>query len=132
MKLKAYISGPITGRPELNLPAFREAEQIAKAMNLHPIVPHDLFDGVDPSGITWEQYMKTDLKVLLDCQMVITLEGWHESRGAMIEVDLARKLSIPVISIHKAMELSKEPAKIETVLDPQFEEVSPEKTFRHE
>jgi nucleoside 2-deoxyribosyltransferase len=109
MKPKAYISGPITGRAKLNIDSFRQAETILQNTGHNPVVPHDLFDGYDDqTAITWEQYMKVDLKVLLDCDMVVTLPDWHDSKGANIEVDLARKLNIPVVSILKIAHHDKE------------------------
>lgn len=104
MSLKIYISGPITGIPSNNIHAFREAEEKIRSMGMNPIVPHDFFEGVDTQDFVWEDYMKKCIKELMNCDAVVTIEGWNDSRGAQIEVDLARKLGfevLPLVCAHK-------------------------------
>jgi hypothetical protein len=104
MSPKVYISGPITGIQSNNIHAFRDAEEKIRSMGMIPVVPHDFFEGVDTQNFVWEDYMKTCIKELMNCDAVVTIDGWNESRGAQIEVDLARKLGyevLPLVSAHK-------------------------------
>jgi len=110
-----YISGPITGRPQLNVSAFRDAEDKIRALGLKTIVPHDLMVEMDTTGMVWEDYMRTCIKALMDCSAVVTLPDWEESPGAQLEVHIARKLNIKVYPIfnidrmiHQADEMATE------------------------
>jgi nucleoside 2-deoxyribosyltransferase len=58
---------------------------------------------VDPTQLcpegsrpTWLDYMRADIKALVDCDSVLILPGWEESRGARVERMLAEALGIPV------------------------------------
>lgn len=89
--MKVYISGPMTGRPDYNKPAFMEAEKIIMEMGHDPVnpatLPHD-------HGRTWGEYMREDIKALMDCEAILMLDGWIDSRGARIEYELAVSLGI--------------------------------------
>lgn len=91
--MKLYVSGPMTGIKDHNFPAFRAASaQLAAAG----------YSVEDPSvkgvidGWTWEQYLRHDLREMLTCDGVAILPGWWNSRGALLEIDVAHKLSMPV------------------------------------
>lgn len=89
---RLYISGPMSGIPAHNGPAFRAAARVLRAAG---------YDVEDPSAngfdeMPWEDYLKHDLKQMLDCDGVATLDGWVDSRGAWLEVSTARAVGIPV------------------------------------
>lgn len=90
-----YISGPMTGWPCNNASAFEAAAQRLKEAGYRPVSPAKVVlpEGVEPS---WENYMREDIRLLVQCQGVCTLYGWRDSRGATIEVDLAVKLGLVV------------------------------------
>lgn len=88
-----YLSGPMTGRPELNFPAFHEAAAELRAAGLEVINPADL--NPEP-GHPWHYYMRRDIAALMECDGVATLWDWKESRGARLEVHIARELGLPV------------------------------------
>jgi hypothetical protein len=88
-----YISGPMTGYPEFNYPAFHNAEQHLREIGYTVISPHEL----EPAEKTWEAFMRVDIKALMDCHKVVTLPGWENSRGARIEVNLAKELGMKVV-----------------------------------
>lgn len=48
---------------------------------------------------TYNQYLKNDIKVLLDCDEAHFLPDWIDSKGAKIEHQLCLDLGIPVIYI---------------------------------
>lgn len=103
--MKVYISGPMTGLPESNHPAFYAAEeQFAfyaaeeqlkkcghKTVNPAVIAKHlreiaFFYEDPEPS---WLDYMAADLHVLPRCDGIYMLRGWWRSRGARIEFVLA-------------------------------------------
>jgi hypothetical protein len=88
-----YISGPMTGLPELNFPAFHAAAAQLRSLGYEVINPAEF--GED-EGKTWADYMRKDIKALMDCTHVAVLPGWENSKGARIEVYLAGRLEMPV------------------------------------
>lgn len=95
-----YISGPITGRIDGNRVAFEVAESAIR---------HRGHDAVNPQTLphnhykTWEEYMREDIKAMLDCDAVYALPEWELSRGAKIEIGLARELGMVIYSDVKAI-----------------------------
>ena len=78
--MKIYISGPMTGIPEFNRPAFDRAAAIVRASGHEPVLPEPYVEGK-----SYEEYLRDDIRMLLDCDGIYMLEGWQESKGAKIE-----------------------------------------------
>ena len=93
--MKVYISGPISGLPyEQVEKAFNEAETRLQEQGYEVVNP--LNNGL-PTNATWNEHMRADLKLLLDCDAIYMLKGYQNSKGAMIEYDLARILHFGII-----------------------------------
>lgn len=98
MSRRIYISGPMTGYPECNFPAFEQAANRLRAIGFDVVSPHEFGEG-DPSK-SWSDYLRKDLIAMLDgCNSVATLHGWENSRGANLEVHVAQTLGMRVESI---------------------------------
>ena len=95
-----YLSGPMTGYEELNFPAFNAAAHALRLIGYTVVNPTEF--GEEP-GKNWEDYMRKDIKALMDCETIVMLPEWPDSRGAVIERDLAMKLSMPVMSLAEAV-----------------------------
>jgi nucleoside 2-deoxyribosyltransferase len=95
---KVYISGPITGMPRLNKRAFKAAAKTLSKQGMQSVNPHD--NGVPPAE-AWEKHMRADIKLLMDCDAVVMLKGWENSRGARIEFRLADSLGIPIADLEQ-------------------------------
>lgn len=91
--MRIYISGPMTGVPEFNHPAFNEAARLLRKRGYEVFSPTE--NGL-PATATWEEHMRADLAELMTCTHVATLPGWAQSKGVRIEVKLAGLLGIPV------------------------------------
>ena len=104
-----YVSGPMAGYPSMNEPAFRAAEGTIWERGDEPLIPHDLLphehDGVCPKvygdGRPGDHdggcYVRGDLVAMLEtADSLYVLPGWSRSRGAQIEVLIARLLRIPI------------------------------------
>lgn len=91
--MRIYISGPMSGVKDFNFPAFNAAAAELRRMGHEVVNPAELGEHAD---WVWADYLKRDLKVLLDCDVVFALPGWRDSRGASLECDVASRLGMPV------------------------------------
>lgn len=89
--MKLYVAGPMTGLPDYNYPAFHAAEAGLRAAGYDVANPATL--GVR-DGWEWQDYMRAGLRLMLDCDGIALLDGWHASRGAQIELRLAMALGM--------------------------------------
>lgn len=88
-----YLSGRITGNPNYVQDFERAERQInflhCEVVNPVKVSPYD-------ENKSWSDYMKDDLKAMLDCDAIYMLKGWKRSKGARLERKLARRLNITV------------------------------------
>ena len=93
--MKVYISGPISGLPlETVYNNFTNAEVRLLEQGYEVVNP--LNNGL-PRESTWNEHMRADLKLLLDCDAIYMLNGWEYSKGASLEYDLAIDLGFKLI-----------------------------------
>lgn len=91
-KPKVYISGKISGLSEKEYKNnFNSAELYLTGLGYDVVNP--VSEVTIPNG-TWKDYMRRDLKLLLDCDYIYLLDNWTESTGAKIEYSLARDIGI--------------------------------------
>ena len=90
----AYLAGPMTGFAKFNHPAFHAAEKHLRGLGCHIVNPAK--NGL-PIGAPWETHMRRDIQMMMECDTIILLPGWEDSRGACIESDLARSLGMAVV-----------------------------------
>ncbi|WP_223630168.1 DUF4406 domain-containing protein [Pseudomonas atacamensis] len=91
-----YLSGPMTGLPGLNFPAFHAMTAQLRDAGHTVTNPAEL----NPDGGTWSECMRRDIKALMDCDTVARLPGWHSSSGARLEVLIAERLGMKVVNAH--------------------------------
>lgn len=89
-----YISGPMSGIPESNYPAFNAAAQELRERGYDVVNPAEI---VADSGTAWEDFMRADIAALLNCDTVYVLKGYENSRGAKLELTIAQALGMAVI-----------------------------------
>lgn len=92
--MRIYISGPMTGRPEFNYPAFHAVAAELRAVGHHVENPAE---NHEPECKSWSGYMRLALAQLVFCEAIYMLRGWERSKGARIEFDLAKALNIELM-----------------------------------
>lgn len=93
---RAYLSGPMTGLPEYNRPAFAAAAEELRARGLRVFDPGASHTDLPDGHTTHQQYMVRDLPVVMASDRVLVLDGWENSAGARLEVHTALVCDIPV------------------------------------
>lgn len=89
-----YLAGPMTGVPTWNQDAFDHAAARLTGPGRRVFNPAGLFDG-DKSRRRSE-YMRADFRQLLTATDLVLLPGFIDSRGAMLELRIARELELRV------------------------------------
>ena len=89
-----YISGPMTGRPQYNYPAFNKMAAGLREAGYEVINPAENFGGED--GRPRAEYMRLDFQHVLDASAVVALDDWETSAGASLEIAIARELGLPI------------------------------------
>lgn len=93
MKKIIYLSGKMTGMPDFNYPVFNAAADKLRSLGHTVLNPAD---NPAPGCGTWQGYMRLAVAQLVQCECIVLLPGWAESKGAMVEYELARVLDMDV------------------------------------
>lgn len=114
-KPKAYIAGPMRGYEHYNFPAFDAAAEKLVGLGYTPVNPADL--DREAMGLNFDAFVDTPVEELdmnaiirrdvdeilaLDPKVgdiVVLLEGWCASTGALAECRLAKWAGVPAFSI---------------------------------
>lgn len=89
-----YISGPMTGLPDLNFPAFHAAAKRWRDLGHEVRNPAE----INPdSSMSWEMCLRADVRALCDCDTIVLLPGWEKSKGAHLELHIAHRLGMDVV-----------------------------------
>lgn len=93
-----YVSGPMTGIKDNNVPAFARAAKALRKAGYKVVNPGE-YEG-PANKLTWEECLWRDLILIgQKCFAVATLPGWEKSRGAKLEIHVAKALSMPVHTV---------------------------------
>lgn len=90
---RIYLSGPMTGLPALNFPAFHQAAKALREAGADVANPAEI-EALEPG--VWESCMRADIKALCDCDAIALLPGWEASRGAHLEVHIGHRLGLEI------------------------------------
>jgi len=111
---RVYISGPITGKPNLNRDAFDHEERLLReagyeTFNPHSITPPDQMEiegwisvlGPEQAQEKlWRYYMRICVGQILLCDEMRMLPDWQNSKGAVWEHRIAKMLGLEVTYCH--------------------------------
>jgi len=94
MMKRIYISGPMSGLPALNFPAFFAEAARLRGLGYEVVNPAELDHGPEP---TWHECMRADIAAMMSCNTVALLDGWERSNGAHLELHLAHRVGMEVL-----------------------------------
>lgn len=91
---RLYLSGPMTGIPALNFPAFHAEAARLRGLGYDVVNPAE----VNPDAtMPWADCMRADIKALCDCTALALLPGWMGSSGAHLELHIAHRLGLSIV-----------------------------------
>ena len=98
-KLKVYISAPVTDHDiKERKRSFAFWSKVLGCLGCEPVNPLEAVpDDAPTSGEGHESYMKSDLKMLLDCDAIVMFEDWRSSVGCTREARVAAGCGIRFI-----------------------------------
>jgi hypothetical protein len=90
--MRVYLSGPMTGLPDCNFPAFHAAAAAWRSMGWDVANPAESFGG--DATLPYLTYCRHDVKLLKTCDLIAVLPGWDAptARGSLWEVAIAAEL----------------------------------------
>lgn len=92
--MRIYLSGPMSGLPDYNYPAFNTEAARLRALGYAVENPAE---NPLPANAPWDLCMRAAIRQMLACDAVAFLPGWQHSRGANVEIELAGHLGMDVI-----------------------------------
>jgi len=110
--MKIYLAGPMRGLPEFNFPAFFAAAKDLRKRGWEVFNPaerdlnRDHFNPKTDAAKPMAYYMQYDLRAVCRSDAVVVLPGFRKSKGARLEVHVAREIGIPVLRYPDLKELS--------------------------
>lgn len=91
---RIYISGAMSGQPELNFPLFHSEAARLRSLGFDVVNPAE----INPdTTMSWHECLRKDLQELLTCDTIAMLPGWEGSQGAHLELHVAHRVGIKVV-----------------------------------
>lgn len=97
--MKIYLSGPMSGRPLYNYPAFHEAAAYLRELWGPNAVFNPAESLLDPATTERFRFMRDDIRALGVCDQLVLLPGWQQSRGATLEAAVALEMGLVMTTI---------------------------------
>ncbi len=93
--MRVYISGKISGTEDYK-ERFAKAEKKLWREGFRTVNPLDIPAHCNDGEPSWSDYMREDIKRLVDCKAIYMMKGWKESKGASLEHHIAIELGMVV------------------------------------
>jgi len=89
-----YITGPMSGLEEYNHPAFHAAESYLQEHRDDAELMNPAWNYNGSPQVNWQQYMRRSIRQVMEATELYVLKGWEASKGAQLEVSLAKALGL--------------------------------------
>ena len=97
--MRIYLSGPMTGYEGFNYAAFDTHAARLREAGYEVVSPAENFGGADTHPEGRKAFMRLDMEHVLSVDAVAVLPGWEKSKGAQLEVLMARELELPILDV---------------------------------
>lgn len=91
--MSMYLAGPMTGIEGFNYNKFDEVAKQLRDLGHEVVSPAEIGREISlpgkPGDLPYADYVKSNLKAMLDCDELVLLPRWRGSRGARMEVQVA-------------------------------------------
>jgi len=87
-----YIAGPMTGYDDFNFPAFDKVAKEWDERGYAVLNPASSF--MRRQDLSYEQYMRSAVMLLIQASAIVLLPGWQKSNGACMEALMAARLGL--------------------------------------
>lgn len=94
-----YISGPMEGKPDMNILRFTQMENVLLKMGYNPMNPFDMETDEDyqyTKHPTRQDYYRKDIRVLTYSDEIVMLRGWQMSHGSQLERQVAFEIGLKI------------------------------------
>src|SRR5690606_7252377 len=92
-----YIAGPVSGQPDLNRPAFYEADHTLTTKGFITRNPREFCADIHSDNPDDPRFYRRGIEVLArDCTDIVMLENWEYSQGAKEEHRVAKLCGIRI------------------------------------
>ena len=98
--MRVYVSGPMSGLPNFNYPAFHAAAKLLRDRGHDVVNPAELNSTTDAYAVC----IMRDIEELLTCEAIVRLPGWKRSRGALLENKIAMALRMEIVELETVKE----------------------------
>lgn len=85
--MKVCLAGPMSGLPDFNYPAFNAVAAWLREQSYEVFNPAESFAG--DTTLARAQYLRASLREATFCDRLLLLDGWENSRGAILELLVA-------------------------------------------
>lgn len=93
-----YLSGPMTGYPESNYPAFEAATSALRAAGHLVYTPHEFLSPGKPSQKDLRRAFAAYCRFICeDADTIVLLPGWEKSLGVSAELALAKNCGLDIV-----------------------------------
>lgn len=99
---RVYLSGPMSGIPGHNFPAFMSWAQHLRAEGWDVVNPAEI---AQVSQADWHACMRNDVRELATCDAIALMPGWERSQGANLELHIAHRLGMEVLHLPPQFDL---------------------------
>ena len=101
--MRVYLAGPMSDHINYNKPAFFRAAGELRCKGYFVLNPAETDN--ESKGVGWEDFLRKDMRMLMEADTIALLPGWESSRGARFELYVAMTLGLHVMDAETGREI---------------------------